>query len=136
MHANADTIQMMFSKGLIDRLNIQGNLEISSLCKDYIFDKHTVHPYNDNGVRERDLLERIHIDIWGPAPVQSSEGALYFMLIMDRYSSYCQVTFPSSKSAEATLKVFRNYHVETKYHTGRKLQNMHLDIRKEWLNSV
>jgi len=136
VHANADTIRTMFSKGLVDGLNIQGNLEIGGLCEDCIFGKHTAHPYNDNGIRERDLLERIHIDIWGPAPVQSAGGASYFMLIMDGYSSYRQVTFLSSKSAEATLKVFRNYHVEAERHTGRKLQNVRLDMGKEWLNSA
>ena len=58
-----DTIQIMVSKGLVDGLNIQGDLEIDSLCKDYIFSKHIVHPYNNDGIRERDLLKRIHIDI-------------------------------------------------------------------------
>jgi len=58
------------------------------------------------------------------------------MLIMDGYSLYHQVMFLSSKSTEATLKVFRNYHVEAKRYTGRKLQNMHLDMGKEWLNSA
>ena len=68
--------------------------------------------------------------------MQLAEEALYFMLIMDGYSSYCKVMFLSSKSAEATLKVFRNYHIEAECHTGRKLQNVCLDIGKEWLNSV
>ena len=60
-------IWTMFSKGLIDRLNIQGNLEISGLYEDCIFGKYTAYPYNNNSVRERDLLKKIHIDIWGPA---------------------------------------------------------------------
>lgn len=34
------------------------------------------------------------------------------------------------------MKVFKNYHVEAKCHTERKLQNVHLDMRKEWLNSI
>jgi len=136
VHTNADTIQTMFSKRLVDGLNIQRNLEIDGLCKDCIFGKHIAHSYNDNGVRERDLLKRIHIDIWGPALVQSVGGALYFMLIMDGYSLYCQVMFLSSKSAETTLKVFRNYHVKAKCHIGRKLQNVHLDMGKKWLNSA
>jgi len=121
----------MFLKGLVNGLNIQGNLEIGSLYENCIFGKHTAYPYNNNSVRERDLLKRIHINIWGPAPVQSAGEVLYFMLIIDRYSLYYQVTFLSSKSAEATLKVFRNYHVEAECHTGRKLQNIHLDIEKE-----
>jgi len=101
----------MALKGLVNSLNIQGNLEIGGLCKDCIFGKHTVHPYDDDGIKKRDLLDRIHIDIWGPAPVQSAGGASYFMLIMDRYSLYCHVMFLSSKSTEATLKAFKNYHV-------------------------
>ena len=45
----------------------------------------------------------------------------YFMLIINEYSSYYQVTFLSSKSMEATLKVFINYHIEAKYQTEKKL---------------
>ena len=51
---------MEVSPYIVDGLNIQGNLEISDLYEDYIFGKYTAHSYNDNGVREKDLLERIH----------------------------------------------------------------------------
>jgi len=63
VHTNADTIWTIFSKGLVDGLNIQGNLEIGGLYENCIFGKHTAYAYNDNSIRERDLLERIHVDI-------------------------------------------------------------------------
>ena len=31
-------------------------------------------------------LELIHADLWGPAPIPSSTGARYFLLLMDDYS--------------------------------------------------
>jgi len=39
--------------------------------------------------------------------------------------------FLSSKSAEATLKVYRNYYIEAECHTERKLQNICLNMGKE-----
>jgi len=63
VHTNADTIWTMVLRRLINGLNIQGNLEIDSLYEDYIFGKHITYPYNNDGIRETNLLERIHIDI-------------------------------------------------------------------------
>ena len=55
---------------------------------DYVYSKHTTHPYHDSKSREKKILEYIYIDIWGLCQVQSVGGTLYFMIIMDGFSSY------------------------------------------------
>jgi len=88
VHAGAEAICQMMTENLVDGLNICGELSIGGLCKDCIYGKHAAHPYSDNKPREKDVLEHVHIDIWGPSQVQSAGGALYFMIIMDSFSSY------------------------------------------------
>ena len=103
-------------------------------CEDCIFGKHVTHPFNEKGYRETEILERIHIDIWGPSPTQSAGGAQYFMMLVDGYSSYKTVAFLKSKSADVTLNVFETYHNETERQTGKKLKRVRLDMGREWHN--
>jgi len=105
----------MITENLVDGLNVCGESSIGGLCKDCIYSKHTIHPYNDNKSREKEILECVHIDIWRPYQIQSAGGALYFMVIMDGFSLYWTVAFLKSKSAKVTLNVFKSFHTETEY---------------------
>jgi len=68
---------------LVNSLNITEELTMGGRCEDCIFGKHSTHSFNDNRYQETEILERTHIDIWGPSPTQSAGGASYFMLLMD-----------------------------------------------------
>jgi len=87
-HARAETICQMMAENLVDGLNIYSKSSIGRLCKDCIYDKHTTHSYHDSKSREKEILECVHINIWGPYQVQSAGGTLYFMIIIDRFLSY------------------------------------------------
>jgi len=121
----------MTFKNLVDRLNICGELSIGRLCKDCIYGKHTVYPYNDNKSKKKEVLEHVHIDIWGLCQVQSAGGAIYFIIIMDGFSSYRTVVFLKSKLAEITLKVFKGFHTKAEWQTRKRLKCMRLDMGKE-----
>jgi len=118
----------MVVKTLVDGLNITGELTIEGRYKNCIFGKHSTHPFNNNGYQETEILERTHIDIWGPSLTQSAGGASYFMLLMDGYSSYHTVAFLKTKSADVTLNVFKTYHNEAEQQTGKKLKYIRLDM--------
>jgi len=105
-------------KRLVYGLNTNRELVMRGRCKDCIFGKHSTHPFNKLGTREEEVLERVHIDIWGPARMQLVGGALYFLIIMDSYLSFRTVAF-LNKSAKLTLKVFRAYHIEVERQTGK-----------------
>jgi len=124
----------MISGKLVDGLMTQGELSINGLCEDCIFGKYATHPFNGTGSRETELLERIHIDIWGPSQIQSAGGCTYFMLIIDGFSFYKTVAFLKTKSADVTLNVLKAYHVEAERQTGKKLKCIRLDMGKEWCN--
>jgi len=111
-HAAPETIHEMAVKMLVDGLNITEELTIGGRCEDCIFGKHSTHPFNDNGYQETEILERIHINIWGLSPIQSAGGASYFMLLMDGHLSYHTVAFLKTKSADIILNIFETYHNE------------------------
>ena len=56
------------------------------------------------------------------------------MLMMDGYSSYKIVAFLSTKSVNATLRVFKAYYTQAECQTGHKLKRVCLDMGKEWIN--
>jgi len=87
-HAGAEMIWEMISKRLVDSLEMTGKLTMRGRCKDCIFEKHITHPFNNEGPRETEILEHVHIDIWGPAQIQSAGGAFYFLMIIDGFLSY------------------------------------------------
>jgi len=135
-HAGVEIIHQMMTENLVDGLNVCGESSISGLYKDCIYGKHTAHPYNDNKSREKEIFECVHIDIWGPCQVQSTSGALYFIVIMNGFSLYQTVAFLKSKSAEVTLNIFKSFHTEAEHQTGKRLKRVRLDIEREWYNSI
>ena len=121
-HTRADKLKEMIMHRLVDGLNVHRDLKLNGQCKDCIFGKHTMHPYTDKGDREKEVLKRIHINIWGPVQTQSAGGSLYFMMIVDGFSFYKSAAFLSTKSANTTLKVLKAYQIEAKCQTGHKLE--------------
>jgi hypothetical protein len=107
-----------------------------ALCEDCIFSKHTTHPFNNSILPEAGTLDCVYNNIWGLAPVQSAGEAKYFMLLINSATSYHQVYFLSSKSADITLAVFKEYHCELEQQTGRKLKRVHLDMGRGWNNHL
>jgi len=133
-HAAFEIIRKMAVKTLVNGLNITRELTMGEKCKDCIFGKYSTHSFNDSGYQETGILERIHVDIWGPSPIQSAGGAHYFMLLMDGHSSYNVVALLKSKSADVTLNIFETYHKEAERQTGKKLRQIRLDMGREWHN--
>jgi len=62
-----DSVKELITKRLVDGLNTNRELVMRRRYEDCIFGKHSTHPFNKPGTREDEVLERVHIDIWGPA---------------------------------------------------------------------
>jgi len=123
-HAGAKTITGMINSGLVDGLEVTGPTELKALYEDYIYGTYTMHPFHDSTATETDPLERVYIDIWGPISTLSAGGSKYFMLIVDGATSYRTIYFLSSKSADATLEAFKDFHCQAERQTERKLKHV------------
>jgi hypothetical protein len=134
-HAPIDTIARMAREDLVGGLKASGEPRLDALCEDCIFGKHTMHPFHNRPITETTALECVYVDIWGPAPVESAGRAKYFMLLIDGATSYRTIYFLQSKTAESTLKVFKEFHKEAERQTGEKLKRVRLDMGREWLNA-
>jgi Reverse transcriptase (RNA-dependent DNA polymerase)/gag-polypeptide of LTR copia-type/GAG-pre-integrase domain len=133
-HVSTRTIRRMLSKGLVDGLEILARKCEEGRCEDCILGKQTARPYDDEVTPESEPLERLHIDLWGRARVRSLGGAYYMMVIVDGGTSRLSPYFLADKSANTTLRVFREYVEEAERQTGRKVKRVRVDMGREWLN--
>ena len=120
-HASISTICEMSQKGLVEGLKVTGHLDVSGKYEDCILGKHVAHLYDEEVVPEKDMLERVYIDMWGPASVKSVGGASYLMVLVDSGSVMKFSYSLSHKTGNLMLQAFTEFHVAVKCVTGRKL---------------
>ena len=126
-HAGISTISEMSRKGMVEGLSITRDMNIPGQCEDCILGKHAARPYDEEVILEEDILEHIHIDMWGPASVRSVGGALYLMVLVDGGSAM-KFGYPlSHKTEELTLQVFSEFHVAAEHVTGKRLLKVQID---------
>lgn len=135
-HFDTRTIKEMSSKNLVDGLDIKPDKEALGSCEDCIFGKHTSRPYDEIVTPETELLERVHMDLWGPARVKSNGGASYALFMTDGASSMRKEFFFSEKTAEAVLQAVMEYVAEAETQTGKRVKCFRVDNGREFLNSV
>lgn len=56
----------------------------------------------------QDLFQIVYLDVWGPSPVLSINGACYFLLFIDDYSKYTWLYLMKNKSGVPQL--FHHFH--------------------------
>ncbi|GBM87590.1 Retrovirus-related Pol polyprotein from transposon TNT 1-94 [Araneus ventricosus] len=132
-HANIPIIKDMCKnksvKGL-EKINIKidnesciacnvGKATRTSLKKNYVYKRVT-----------KSVLDKVHLDIWGPAPVNSLEGSKYFLSIIDDFSRKIDVFTLKSKSE--VFSIFKEYLSRVQRELGRKLKSVRADNGMEF----
>jgi hypothetical protein len=133
-HAGISAIRDMSRKDLVEGLSITGDMNVPGKCEDCILGKHVARPYDEEVTPEEEVLERVHIDLWGPASVKSIGGASYLMVLVDGGSAM-KFGYPlSHKTGDLTLQVFTEFHVAAERITGKRLLRVRIDGGREWWN--
>lgn len=134
-HAGEAGIRILKSKNLVLGLDIiEEEKEPEGVCEDCIFGKQTRRPFDTDVTPETEILERVHMDLWGPARVESTGGKKYLMLAVDGASSHSEGYFLENKKAETTLSAMKHYHAMAERQTGKKLKKIRTDGGGEWVS--
>ena len=88
-----------------------------STCVECVKGKPTSKIRKDKIIRCRDVLELIHIDIYGPFTLTSLGGYRYFITFTDDFSRYGHVELIREKSD--SLVVFKKFKVKMEFQTNR-----------------
>lgn len=137
-HLNYDSIRSSYRKGMIRGVKLtKKELEfIPPLCAACAKGKATraSFPKSKSG-RAKNMLDLVHSDLWGPAPVQTIHGTRYAMTFTDDSSSWVWVYYLKRKSD--AFAAFKEWLVIVEAETGRRLLVWRTDgggefIIREW----
>jgi hypothetical protein len=135
-HVGYSIIEHMGHEQVVKGMEVTTYKKGQGLCEDCVMGKHIRRPFDDNPTRETDVLERVYIDLWGPARTRSNGGKLYMMQAVDRKSAHTEGYYLAEKNAETTLEAFRSYHVMAERQTGKKLRCVRTDGGGEFCNDL
>ena len=119
-HCSPLTIQDMASKSLVDDLKISETM-VNGKCEDCILGCQTCCPFDGETEKNLAPLELIAFNLWGPSHVQSAEGKVYVMIIVDAGTSYKCGAYLPDKSGTTTISTFEAFHTKAETTTGRKI---------------
>ncbi|GBM32840.1 Retrovirus-related Pol polyprotein from transposon TNT 1-94 [Araneus ventricosus] len=116
-------------KGL-EKVNIKIDNESCIACN---VGKATRTSLKKNNVCKRvtkSVLDKVYMDLWGPAPVNSLGGSKYFLSIIDDFSRKIDVFTLKSKSQ--VFSIFKEYLSRVQRELGRKLKSVRTDNGMEF----
>ncbi|GBN49452.1 Retrovirus-related Pol polyprotein from transposon TNT 1-94 [Araneus ventricosus] len=96
-----------------------GKATRTSLKKNYVYKRVT-----------KSVLDKVHMDLWGPAPINSLGGSKYFLSIIDDFSRKIDVFTLKSKSE--VFSIFKEYLSRVQCELGRKLKSVRTDNGMEF----
>ena len=76
-------------------------------CQSCMCNKSQRLPFGESTLESRGPLDLIYIDVWGPAPVQSIYGFLYYVIFIYHFTKYVWLYLLRLKSDVFTI--FRQY---------------------------
>ncbi|KAE8720675.1 V-type proton ATPase subunit G3 [Hibiscus syriacus] len=128
-HMSKKRMKTLFSKGkLLDLKNVD-----VGLCEDCIFGKQKKVSFAKIGKTPKaEKLKLVHIDVWGPSPVPSLAGSLYYVTFIDDSTRKVWVYFLKKKSK--VFDTFRKWKAMVENETGLKVKRLRSDNGGEYRN--
>ncbi|KAE8730100.1 hypothetical protein F3Y22_tig00003041pilonHSYRG00846 [Hibiscus syriacus] len=125
-HMSEKGIKTLLSKGKLSDLK---NVDVG-LCEDCIFGKQKKVSFAKIGKTPKaEKLELVHIDVWGPSPVPSLAGSLYYVTFIDDSTRKVWVYFMKKKSE--VFDTFRKWKAMVENESGLKVKRLRskLDVK-------
>lgn len=101
------------------------NKTLSTFCSSCHLGKSSKLHLPVSTFRSNNILDLVYCDVWGPAPVLSSDGHRYFLLCVDHHSRYMWY-FPMSQKSDVQ-NLFRNFVTMVERQFSTKLKRIQTD---------
>ncbi|KAL5837333.1 hypothetical protein ACOSQ3_014502 [Xanthoceras sorbifolium] len=129
-HMSEKGMKTLLSKGKLPDLKA---VDVG-LCEDCIFGKQKKVSFAKIGkIPKAEKLELIHTDVWGPSPVSSLSGSLYYVTFIDDSTRKVWVYFLKKKSE--VFDTFRKWKAMVENETGLKIKRLRSDNGGEYRDS-
>lgn len=84
-HVSFDIISLLNKNGALSVTSLFPKLHVCSSCQ---LSKNKKLPFKLNTKRASQVLDLVHCDLWGPAPVVSVEAYRYYFVFVDDFSGF------------------------------------------------
>ena len=117
-HLNIRAVKQLFKKNMVSGVTLsEKHLKSTpSICKCCVKGKMQHSPLPKASTRKSEILELVHSDLWGPAPVMSLGGKFYFISFTDDSARYSWIGYLRKKSE--AFETFKCWHKEVERQTG------------------
>jgi len=123
-------VQLLKNKGLID---VTGVMKTEHLCDSCQLGKLSKLPFSYSEHSSTDVFEKIHCDLWGPAPVLSIGKFKYYVCLVDDFSKYTWIIPLQNKSDFLTVYLSFEKYVSRQF--NKQIKVFHSDGGGEFINS-
>ncbi|KAL5754948.1 hypothetical protein ACOSP7_023168 [Xanthoceras sorbifolium] len=129
-HMSEKGMKTLLSKGKLPDLKA---VDVG-LCEDCIFGKQKKVSFAKIGkIPKAEKLELVHTDVWGPSPVSSLSGSLYYVTFIDDSTRKVWVYFLKKKLE--VFDTFRKWKAMVENETGLKIKRLRSDNGGEYRDS-
>ena len=91
----------------------------------------TMRPFKAKGYRAKEVLDLVHIDLYGLISTSARGGYEYFITFIDDYSGYGYIFLMHHKYE--TFKKFKEYKAEVENLHGKSIKSLRSDRGGEYL---
>ena len=125
-HMGEKNLEILYKKGLLQ------SMQSTSLdfCEHCVYGKHKRHAFGVGTHSSKEMLEYIHSDVWGPSPIPSHSGKLYYVSFIDDYSRFVWVYFLHNKSD--VFVTFKKWRALVENQTGKRVRYLRSDNGGEY----
>ena len=92
-HASASKLKILCSARILGQTKYK-----DFDCTSCQLGKHHVLPFNRSDSISSAIFDLVHIDIWGPSPIPTMGGVIYFVIFVDDYSRFTWIYFMKHRS--------------------------------------
>ena len=82
-------------------------------------------PFLTSISKYQEPLQLVHLDLWGPSPIQSSNGYKYYISIVDVFFRYAWIYLLRNKSD--SFQAFQSFKAQAKLQLGFKIKCLQSD---------
>jgi histone deacetylase 1/2 len=96
-----------------------------SFCEACQYGKMHFLPFKNSSSHAREILELVHTDVWGPAPIISSSGFKYYVHFIDDFSRFTWI-YPLKQKSE-TVQAFIQFKNLVENQFNKKIKTIQCD---------
>uniref|UniRef100_A0A2N9FT93 Integrase catalytic domain-containing protein n=1 Tax=Fagus sylvatica TaxID=28930 RepID=A0A2N9FT93_FAGSY len=110
------------------------NKHVQHHCKHCLIGKMHKLPFAQSQFQSTQPLELVHSDVWGPAPINSSNGYRYYLLFVDDFSRFSWLFLLKHKSE--VLTTFKHFKATVENQLSTQIKYLRTDCGGEYSSNA